>query len=293
MRLSHRDADGVLRILPELYALRRPMQFFETSLSLLHQLVICDHCEWFVYDYTSGVRLTTAVESDRRLTPRLATLIEQALPSHPQVRHYASTRDAPVVILSDLPSRERLEHRWQFDEIYRHFDMDHQISTLIVSNPQMSVGLGFQRKAHDFTERDRTLVNLLQPHLQRAYANALIVDPGEDATAVSLECAEAFGFTAREAQVAFWMAEGKTNAEIALILGMATRTVEKHVEHLLTKMAVENRTTFAIQIRSWLSKYAGAAGVDRAVPDVKVRRADERIAADNPVPNYRAGLCAI
>ena len=85
----------------------------------------------------------------------------------------------------------------------------------------------------------------------RGYANALISDRGNDSVGLRPECAEALGFTSREAQVAFWIAEGKTNGEIALILGVATRTVEKHVEHLLTKVAVENRTTFAIKIRSW------------------------------------------
>jgi Bacterial regulatory proteins, luxR family len=40
--------------------------------------------------------------------------------------------------------------------------------------------------------------------------------------------------------------------EIGRILGRATRTVEKHVEHLLTKLHVENRTTAAIEVRTGL-----------------------------------------
>jgi DNA-binding response OmpR family regulator/DNA-binding CsgD family transcriptional regulator len=51
----------------------------------------------------------------------------------------------------------------------------------------------------------------------------------------------ALGLTPREAEVLFWIAEGKTNAEIATILASARRTVEKHVEHLLGKLGVENR----------------------------------------------------
>ena len=37
------------------------------------------------------------------------------------------------------------------------------------------------------------------------------------------------------------MSEGKTNAEVGLILDSAKRTVEKHVEHILEKLGVENR----------------------------------------------------
>jgi DNA-binding CsgD family transcriptional regulator len=50
------------------------------------------------------------------------------------------------------------------------------------------------------------------------------------------------GLTPREAEVLFWLSEGKTNAEIGLILNSARRTVEKHVEHILEKLNVENRS---------------------------------------------------
>lgn len=53
------------------------------------------------------------------------------------------------------------------------------------------------------------------------------------------------GLTPREAEVLYWLAEGKSNAEIGTILGSARRTVEKHVEHVFEKLGVENRTTAA------------------------------------------------
>ena len=49
------------------------------------------------------------------------------------------------------------------------------------------------------------------------------------------------GLTPREAEVLFWMSEGKTNGEIGIILSSARRTVEKHVERILEKLGVENR----------------------------------------------------
>jgi DNA-binding CsgD family transcriptional regulator len=49
--------------------------------------------------------------------------------------------------------------------------------------------------------------------------------------------------TARENDVLRWMVEGKRNAEIAKILGTSSRTVEKQVEAILAKLAVENRAT--------------------------------------------------
>ncbi len=53
------------------------------------------------------------------------------------------------------------------------------------------------------------------------------------------------GLTPRESEVLEWVAQGKTNYEIGLILGASTGTVSKHVEHILTKLNVENRTSAA------------------------------------------------
>lgn len=56
---------------------------------------------------------------------------------------------------------------------------------------------------------------------------------------------EALNLTARESQVLFWISNGKTNREIAEILGMSPRTVNKHLEQIFPKLGVENRTAAA------------------------------------------------
>jgi DNA-binding CsgD family transcriptional regulator len=48
--------------------------------------------------------------------------------------------------------------------------------------------------------------------------------------------------TTREHEVLRWLAAGKTNAEIAQILGTSARTVQKHLEHIFVKLGVETRT---------------------------------------------------
>lgn len=51
--------------------------------------------------------------------------------------------------------------------------------------------------------------------------------------------------TARESEVLLWVARGKTNRDIADILGMSPRTVNKHLEHIFEKLGVETRTAAA------------------------------------------------
>ncbi len=54
-----------------------------------------------------------------------------------------------------------------------------------------------------------------------------------------------FGLTARETEVLNWIAQGKTNYEIGVILTACTGTICKHVERILSKLCVENRTAAA------------------------------------------------
>ena len=51
--------------------------------------------------------------------------------------------------------------------------------------------------------------------------------------------------TPRETEVLSWLAKGKTNRDIADILGMSHRTVNKHLEHIFEKLGVETRAAAA------------------------------------------------
>ena len=45
----------------------------------------------------------------------------------------------------------------------------------------------------------------------------------------------------REREVLEWIGEGKSNSEIAIILGISLHTVKRHVERIFAKLGVENR----------------------------------------------------
>ena len=59
------------------------------------------------------------------------------------------------------------------------------------------------------------------------------------------QLSKAFGVTLREAEVLLWIAHGKSNKEIAEILDMSLRTVNKHLEQIFNKLMVEKRTSAA------------------------------------------------
>lgn len=56
-----------------------------------------------------------------------------------------------------------------------------------------------------------------------------------------------FPLTQRESEVLLWIAKGKPNKDIADILGLSARTVNKHLEQIYIKLGVENRASAAVK----------------------------------------------
>jgi DNA-binding NarL/FixJ family response regulator len=57
----------------------------------------------------------------------------------------------------------------------------------------------------------------------------------------------ALGLTPRAAEVLLWVAQGKTNSDIAAILGISESTVKKHLLEILAKLAVETRSAATLR----------------------------------------------
>lgn len=80
----------------------------------------------------------------------------------------------------------------------------------------------------------------------RAGPNEMLLRLAKDASPhVPLEFGKTLGLTAREGEVLSWLSKGKTNRDIAQILGLSPRTVDKHLEQIYAKLGVENRTAAA------------------------------------------------
>jgi DNA-binding CsgD family transcriptional regulator len=67
----------------------------------------------------------------------------------------------------------------------------------------------------------------------------------DSSTQMPAEFSSELGLTTREGEVLSWLSKGKTNRDIAQILGLSPRTVDKHLEQIYAKLGVENRTAAA------------------------------------------------
>jgi DNA-binding response OmpR family regulator len=77
-------------------------------------------------------------------------------------------------------------------------------------------------------------------------ANEFLLRLAKDSSAdTPVEFSSELGLTSREGEVLSWLSKGKTNRDIAQILGLSPRTVDKHLEQIYAKLGVENRTAAA------------------------------------------------
>lgn len=69
---------------------------------------------------------------------------------------------------------------------------------------------------------------------------------------LQLEKMGKYGLSQRESEVVVWLTRGKTNPEVAIILGISKRTVEKHLEKIYEKLGVETRAAAVEVVRKEL-----------------------------------------
>jgi DNA-binding CsgD family transcriptional regulator len=224
--------------------------------------------------------------------------------------------------LSDFLTQRELHRTWAYDFGFAPFDTEYQLEVSIPSPLWHTKTFLFNRSGgRDFTERDRLVLDLLQPHLARFWraartqqllssalaeldrvdehsrhgvillgladevefastparrllreffpgvsadrlpvalekwlasgatspliscrgARQLSVDRTDDALLLE-ESHQEGQLTAREREVLTWVAQGKTNAEIARLLWLAPNTVRKHLENVYAKLGVSTRT---------------------------------------------------
>jgi transcriptional regulator EpsA len=91
----------------------------------------------------------------------------------------------------------------------------------------------------DFDREQAFLLELIVPYLHLAWTRTQLSGPLEDRgrTAQSVD-----PLTIREKEILRWIHLGKSNFEIGTILGISPLTVKNHVQKILRKLNVQNRT---------------------------------------------------
>jgi DNA-binding CsgD family transcriptional regulator len=227
---SHDDADAFHGALPEIIRGVIPSDYFRVIECKLDTV-------------TGALRQLWYLESDPRLGSGQEQQFRRWAPHHPFIRAAMPTGSLDPVKLTDFCTTRQFRSTPIFSAMYRPFDIGPLMGTSVtVGSKQIMLTVARSLSGHDFSERDRLVLALLRPHIARARCQVVGL---RESGVVQRGIAR---LTIREAEVARWLSRGKSNPEIAAILEMRLRTVEKHVERILAKLGVENRTAATLML---------------------------------------------
>lgn len=247
----HRRSVGelVVSVLPELYALRSIEQFPASALSLVRRVVGGDKGDYTEVDVRSG-DFRVFVDPEPPQLRDLGAARAAYMHQHPVLAHFFNGGAPNARLISDFCTRREFHRLGLYGEFFGQLGVEDQL-TVVVSPLSSGCGIGvsIDRDRRNFDDRDRRLMDALQPHLTVARDNAVRFSHALSRRTRSDEPPDAAALervTDRQREILAQLAAGATNAQIALALDISTGTVRKHVEHILRRLGLSTRTAAAV-----------------------------------------------
>ncbi len=215
-----------------------------TAVNALPALVASEITSLSVCDLASGRRHVVATPAAAIGAEDLASF-DRHFRVHPLVRYHADLRGPGAHRISDSMPFSRFRHTRLYSEYYRRIGIDHVVALPIHVDHTTLISFVLNRRGRDFSDRDRDVLDLVGGPLSRLYLKARELERLQSTVAAkkpNLQRLEALGLTTREIEVLQWLAAGKTDREVAALLGCSHRTVQKHLQRLYVKLGVETRT---------------------------------------------------
>jgi DNA-binding CsgD family transcriptional regulator len=198
---------------------------------------------------------------------------------HPLVRFHSAHPEGGTHRISDSVSRREFRRSALYNDYYRRIGIDHAVAIPLYVDGTTLVSFVLNRAGRDFGDDEIEMLDRLRGWLAAMYRSAVALQRAADALRQWQEIAAAadragLGFdaqrrglgaagvaarfpgaaalTPREREILDWVTAGKSDRQIASIVGASPRTVHKHLEHIYVKLGVENRTAAAMRARSML-----------------------------------------
>lgn len=172
VRLSSSDLRAALDLVARVSAAAAPDAFALEATRGLREVVRCDFATYNEISVAAGrtVVLTDPPEVQR---PDAQDAFDRNLHEHPIAVHYSVNRGAPALTMSDFVGLRAFRETSLYDELYRPVDGNYVLAVHLPVPRGLVVGFALVRSARDFGQRDRALLDLLKPHLARAYRESL------------------------------------------------------------------------------------------------------------------------
>ncbi|HEY7138384.1 MAG TPA: helix-turn-helix transcriptional regulator [Acidimicrobiia bacterium] len=185
--MTQHDVDTLVSTIASLSEPRSLAQLRRDTVAVLPSLVRSSLVAWNELDLASGAAL---VVFDDWYEPTLeqGEVFTSIMGEHPLVTRYLRTGDGRPYKISDFLDEDQYHTSRIYREFYRQIGAEDQMA-FELPEPSLVIGLALNRERRDFTERDRSVLNLFRPYLVQAYQTAEALERSQEVLATLTELA--------------------------------------------------------------------------------------------------------
>lgn len=147
-----------------------PVALVHHLLSGLHTFIPTSYNSWKEINLHNGqTRITGIFSPDNRQAATLLPVFQRHVSEHPVCNHWRqSGHYAGAWSWSDVARRSDIQRLSLYSEFYRPLGIQQQMMIALESKPSHLIYLALNRSHSPFTEQERQLLGLLQPHVTQA-----------------------------------------------------------------------------------------------------------------------------
>jgi len=194
------------------------------------------------------------------MTPDWAAGVEgfgRCMWRYPMTNFDPTVNDGKPFFSTDFVTARQFRDLDIYSECFKLLGMDHHGAVHVPTEDGKILWFGLERQGPvQFDERDRLMLTLAQPHLSNALKLASSRQKARDEMSLWPKTFEQAGYTPRECEVAYWLTEGKTNVEMALLMKLHVQTVKSHLNGLFNKTGTGNRLALTLHLIELAQSFA-------------------------------------
>jgi len=170
--LTQRDTERLLEGVARLTEPQTVDGIRQESVRVVHGLIPSVSASW---NEISAAGIEAVIVPGAEYWPGMEDSFTRALADHPVIAHIRRTNDGRPRAISDFWSIDEFHRSALYQDFYSLLQAEDQLS-FTVPTPDVLIGVAVNRDSVGFTQRERTLANLLRPYVLQAYRNAVAIE---------------------------------------------------------------------------------------------------------------------
>lgn len=244
--LTGKDLRRLSTFIRDLYVLRTHDEFSTHLVAALPSITEGDFTSYNEFHSNGNEGVVKSDQLPHIPNPEYyAGIINQYADQHPFLTHLQQTKDGSAKILSDFLTMREFRQTPLYHEFYKPLQIPYLALMALTVNCHTSITISRHRSGREFSEKTRTILNAIRPHVLQAFANAQAVTRTQEALTSATQTLDQIGHAviAMTAQGKIQWATPRAHA-LLFQYGLKHRTGSDRLPSLLHEWVAERSAAF-------------------------------------------------